>query len=274
MEVKGNIAFVGSGAMAEAIIKRIVAQKLVAAQQVIASDPLSSRRDYMHQEYGIAVSGNNLEAIASADIVLLAVKPQVLSKVLAELNGQLTAETLVVSIVAGARISQLRDGLGHSRIVRSIPNTPAQVGKGMTIWTATQAVTEVDKENAQAILGAMGDAIFVEEEHYLDKATGLSGSGPGFVFLFIEAMIDAGVQIGFSRSMAEQMVLQTIEGSVAIMRQTGSHPADLRNRVTSPGGTTAAGIHELEKGRLRATISEAIAAAYHRSAELGDLSES
>jgi pyrroline-5-carboxylate reductase len=273
VQIEGTIAFVGSGAMAEAIIRSLVHQEVVDPQQIVASDPRQSRRDYMTESYGVRTSNSNLEAIKEAGIVVLCVKPQVLAKVLNELSGLLAPDVLVISIVAGARISLLRNGLSHTRIVRSMPNTPAQVGKGMTVWTATPAVTDQNKRDAQTILGVMGDAIYVEEEHYLDMATGLSGSGPGFVFLFIEALIDAGVQIGFSRSVAERMVLQTIEGSVAIMRQTGSHPADLRNRVTSPGGTTAAGIHEMEKRGFRAAVSEAIIAAYLRSKELGDMSE-
>lgn len=273
MQLDGKIAFIGGGAMAEAILKRLIAEKVVQPQQVYVSEPVAERRDYLAAHYGIAVVAQNPAAVEDAGVVILAVKPQVLDKVTPELRGRLLTEALVISIMAGVRISTLSAGLNHERIVRSMPNTPAQVGKGMTVWTATAAVTPADKENAQTILAAMGDAFFVADEHYIDMTTGLSGSGPGFVFLMVEAMIDAGVYIGFSRAQAERMVIQTLEGSVALLRESGSHPAVLRNLVTSPAGTTAAGTLVLEQSGLRATLIEAVNAAYLRSKELGDLSE-
>jgi pyrroline-5-carboxylate reductase len=273
MQLNGKIAFVGGGAMAEAILKRLVMGGLVQAEEIAVSEPVPNRRDYLKNEYGVGVETANRAAAQDASILILAVKPQVLDKVLPDLAGVLRPETLVISIMAGVRIRSLRRGLGHERIVRSMPNTPAQVGKGMTVWTATEAVSDEDKSKAQIILEAMGDAIFVEDEHYIDLATGLSGSGPGFVYLLIEGLIDAGVHIGFSRAQAERMVLQTIEGSVALMRESRAHPADLRNRVTSPGGTTAAGTLVLEERAVRATLIAAVAAAAARSEELGNLSE-
>ena len=273
MQLSGKIAFVGGGAMAEAIIKRLVLGGLAQPEQIAVSEPVSARRDYLKAEYGVGVETENSAAARGASLLVLAVKPQVLDKVLPDLAGALQPETLVISIMAGVRLSTLRRGLNHDRIVRSMPNTPAQVGKGMTVWTATPAVTGDDKGQAQMILEAMGDAFFVDDEHYIDLATGLSGSGPGFVYLLIEAMIDAGVHIGFGRAQAERMVLQTIEGSVALMRESSAHPADLRNRVTSPGGTTAAGTLVLEQRGVRSALIEAVAAAAARSAELGDLSE-
>ncbi|MFZ1753488.1 MAG: pyrroline-5-carboxylate reductase [Caldilineaceae bacterium] len=273
MQLSGKIAFIGGGAMAEAILKRLVLGGLAQPDQVTVAEPVPTRRDYLRSEYGVAVEAENSAAAAGAAILLLAVKPQVLNKVLPGLAGQLRPETLVISIMAGVRISTLRRGLGHERIVRSIPNTPAQVGKGMTVWTATAAVTDDDKGQAQMILEAMGDAFFVDDEHAIDLATGLSGSGPGFVYLLLEGLIDAGVHIGFSRAQAERMVLQTVEGSVALMRESRGHPADLRNRVTSPGGTTAMGTLVLEQSAVRAALIEAVAAAAAHSQELGDLSE-
>jgi pyrroline-5-carboxylate reductase len=273
MQLDGKMAFIGGGAMAEAILKRLISEGIVQPQQVHVSEPVAARRDYLAAQYGIAVVDQNPLAVEDARLVILAVKPQVLDKVTPELHGRLLPEALVISIMAGVRISTLRAGLNHDRIVRSMPNTPAQVGAGMTVWTATTATTAADKENAQTILAAMGDAFFMADEHYIDMATGLSGSGPGFIFLIIEAMIDAGVYIGLSRAQAERMVLQTVEGSVALLRESGSHPAVLRNLVTSPAGTTAAGTLELERSGLRATLIEAVNAAYVRSKELGDLSE-
>lgn len=273
MQLEGKLAFIGGGAMAEAILKRIVAQGLAPAAQIAVAEPVAARREYLATQYGVDVTAANDEAAAGAAYVVLAVKPQVVPQVLPNLQGLLSPQALVISIMAGVRISTLRRGLGHGRIVRSMPNTPAQIGQGMTVWTATAEVTEEDRSAAQTILAAMGDAFFVQDEHYIDATTGLSGSGPAFVFLLVEAMIDAGVHIGFSRTQAERMVLQTFEGSLALLRESGSHPAVLRNLVTSPAGTTAAGTLVLEQHGLRAALIEAVNAAYLRSVELGDSSE-
>lgn len=273
MHLNGKVAFIGGGAMAEAILKRMIANEVVQPEQICVSEPVAARRQALADAYQVEVVERNPAAIEEAEFVIFAIKPQVVEHVLPELHNRLAPEVLVISIMAGVRISTLRDGLNHAKIVRAMPNTPAQVGKGMTVWTATTAVTQEDREHAQAILGAMGHAIFASEEIYLDMATGLSGSGPGFVFMFVEAMIDAGVHIGFSRHEARQLVLQTIEGSVELLRQTGAHPADLRDRVTSPAGTTAAGNFVLEERGFRAAVIGAINAAYLRSKELGDLSE-
>jgi pyrroline-5-carboxylate reductase len=264
-----RVAFVGSGAMGEAMIKGMVAQGLVQPLQIVASDPLAARREQMNSQFGVQTSDTNLAAVQGADVVVLSVKPQVLNKVMAELHGNLSPDALVLSIIAGAPIATMVKGLGHDRVVRTMPNTPAQVGKGVTVWTATPSVTAHQRQQTQAILGALGEHVMVEDEGYLDMATGLSGSGPGYVFLFIEAMIDAGVQIGFSRADSQKMVLQTLEGSVALVRSTGLHPAELKNRVTSPGGTTAAGLFELEQSGLRAAVMRAVEAAYRRSQALG-----
>jgi pyrroline-5-carboxylate reductase len=264
-----KIAFVGSGAMGEAMIRGIVAQGLVQPAQVMASDPVVARREQMRAQFGVSTTDTNVNAVQEADVVVLSVKPQVLGKVLAELQGKVPATALVLSIVAGAPVQVLCEGLAHARVVRTMPNTPAQVGKGVTVWTATPDVSADQRQQTQAILSALGEQVMVDDENYLDMATGLSGSGPGYVFLIIEAMIDAGVQIGFSRADAQKMVLQTIEGSVALVRTTGLHPAELKNRVTSPAGTTAAGLFELEQSGLRAAILRAVEAAYHRSQALG-----
>lgn len=264
-----KIAFIGSGAMGEAMIKGMLAQELVRPDQITAADPVEARRQAMARDYAVNTTADNQEAVDRAGVVVLSIKPQVLGKVLPILGGKLQRDALVLSIIAGAPISALASGLGHDRIVRTMPNTPAQVGKGMTVWTATPAVSEAQRQETRLILGALGEEIAVEDESYLDAATGLSGSGPGFVFLLLEALIDAGVQIGFSRADAQKMVLQTVEGSVALVRSSGLHPADLKNRVTSPAGTTAAGLYELEAAGVRAALIRAVAAAHARSRELG-----
>ena len=268
-QLQGKITFVGGGAMGEAIIGSLIRKEVLTPTQICVSEPVPPRRDFLNSTYGVTTETDNGQAVTGASVVVLAVKPQVLAPVMADLKGNLSPTALVVSIMAGVRIDTLTSGLGHDKIVRSMPNTPAQVGKGMTVWTDTAAVTESDRAAAQAILEAMGEAIYAAEEHYLDMATGLSGSGPGFVYLLLEALIDAGVHIGFSRDQAQQMVLQTVEGSVELMRQSGLHPADLRNRVTSPAGTTAAGTLVLERAGVRSALIDAVDTAYRRSQELG-----
>ena len=268
-QLQGKITFVGGGAMGEAIIGSLISKQLLNPTQICVSEPVPTRREYLNSTYGVTTETDNSQAVTGASVAVLAVKPQVLGPVMADLKGNLSPAALVVSIMAGVQIDTLQSGLCHDKIVRSMPNTPAQVGKGMTVWTDTAAVTESDRAAAQSILEAMGEAIYAAEEHYLDMATGLSGSGPGFVYLLLEALIDAGVHIGFSRDQAQLMVLQTVEGSVELMRQSGLHPADLRNRVTSPAGTTAAGTLVLERAGVRSALIDAVDAAYRRSQELG-----
>ena len=268
-QLQGKITFVGGGAMGEAIIGSLISKQLLNPTQICVSEPVPTRREYLNSTYGVTTETDNSQAVTGASVAVLAVKPQVLGPVMADLKGNLSPAALVVSIMAGVQIDTLQSGLCHDKIVRSMPNTPAQVGKGMTVWTDTAAVTESDRAAAQAILEAMGEAIYAAEEHYLDMATGLSGSGPGFVYLLLEALIDAGVHIGFSRDQAQLMVLQTVEGSVELMRQSGLHPADLRNRVTSPAGTTAAGTLVVERAGVRSALIDAVDAAYRRSQELG-----
>ena len=268
-----RISFIGSGVMGEAMIKGLLNMGLTTPDRIVASDPWLERLEMIHQTYGIETTADNVAAVRGADIVVLSIKPQSLPKVAKDLHSKIHPDALVLSIIAGTRIGTLQNKLFHDRIVRAMPNTPGQLGKGMTVWTATSQVAPNQIAYTETILGAMGEQLQAEEESFLDMATGLSGSGPGFVLLLIEAMIDAGVHMGFSRRDAEKMVLQTIEGSVALMRASGKHSAELKNQVTSPGGTTAAGLYQLEKASIRAIISDAIFAAYRRSQELGALSE-
>ena len=268
-----TIGVIGAGNMAEAMIKGILIEKLVQPEQILASHPGAERRNLLHERYGIRTTVDNRAAARDADILILSVKPQVLPRVMQDIRLDLRPGALVLSIVAGARIKMMMTGLHHGAIVRSMPNTPGQFGVGMTVWTCTPHVSDRQRQQAQRILQALGEEIWVEEEGYMDMATALSGTGPAYVFLFIEAMIDAGVHMGFSRHLAEEMVLQTIEGSVKVVREMNRHPATLRNMVTSPGGTTAAALYELEKGGFRTILSKAIFAAYRRSVELGEASE-
>jgi len=264
-----RISFIGSGNMAEAIIRGVLTKELVEPGHLLASDALPDRLAFLSEEYEVETTNDNKHAAQSADIVVLSVKPQILPQVLLQLAGAVRSDALVLSIVAGASIEQIAGGLQHRPIVRVMPNTPAMIGEGMSVWTATPQVSEAQKEQTRAILQALGEEVQVPDEHHVDMATALSGSGPAYVFLFIEALIDAGVHLGFSRPVAEKIVLQTVEGSAALARQMGLHPAELRNRVTSPAGTTAEALYELEQGALRATLARAVWAAYNKTRDLG-----
>jgi pyrroline-5-carboxylate reductase len=268
-----GLSFIGSGVMAEAMIGGILNNGLAVPDHIVASDPRQERGQELAGRYGVKATTANREAVQNAQIVVLSVKPQVLATVLQELQGTVKPDGLVLSIVAGARIGVMAAGLGHQAIVRAMPNTPAQIGEGMSVWTATAAVSEEQRRQAQSILQALGEEIYLEDENYLDMATALSGTGPAYVFLFMEAMIDAGVHLGFARRIAQQLVLQTVRGSVDFARQSVAHPAELRNMVTSPGGTSAEALYQLEKGGFRTVLSRAIWAAYQKSQYLGELSE-
>lgn len=264
-----RIAVIGAGVMGEAIISGLLRQELVAPEQVLATGPRAERRAELERSYGIGVTGDNQEAARWGQVVIFGVKPQTLPKVLPPLRGALAAGELVISTVAGAPLRHFAELLDHPAVVRSMPNTPAQIGEGMTVWTAAADVTETQRGWTRAILGSLGRQLFVPDENYLDMATALSGTGPAYFFLLMEAMIDAGVHLGFPRYMAQELVQQTMLGTVRYAMQSERHPAELRNGVTSPGGTTAAAIYELERGGLRTVLSDAIWAAYRRSAELG-----
>src|SRR6476661_3573744 len=264
-----RIAVIGAGVMGEAIIGGLLKQDLVAPDQLVATELRAERRVEIEQRYGVRTTDDNVEAAHWAQVAIFAVKPQTLPKVLPELRGALVEGELVISIVAGAPIRHFVDGLGHRAVVRSMPNTPAQIGEGMTVWTAAETVSEQQRGWARTILGSFGRELYVDDENFLDMATALNGTGPAYVFMVLEAMIDAGVHMGLPRYMAEELVHQTMLGSVRYAMQTDRHAAELRNGVTSPGGTTAAALYELERGGLRTVLTDAIWAAYRRSVELG-----
>ena len=255
--------------MAEAMMRGLFEKHLVPPSHVLVTAPRRERRADLTKRFAVKAVASNADAAAGAHVVILSVKPQVLPTVLRELKGKLEDSQLVISIVAGATIASLRDGLEHTAIVRAMPNTPAQIGMGVTAWTAAPSVEREQRDRAKAILGALGEELEVDEENLVDMATALSGTGPTYVFLLMEALVDAGVHLGFSRRVAEELVLRTVEGSAAFARQSGRHLAELRNMVTSPGGTSAAAIYELEKGTMRTVLSRAVYAAYRRTRELG-----
>ena len=263
-----KITFIGPGVMAEAMIAGLVRQKLANPENILASGPRENRGRKLHEKYGIQSTTDNAAAASEADVVVLSVKPQRLSEVMNGLKS-IKKDALVLSIIAGATIQKISKALKHDAIVRSMPNTPGQIGEGITVWTASKETSEAQQDMARQILGALGEEVFVEDEYYMDMATALSGTGPAYVFLFTEALIDAGVHMGFPRRIAEQLVLKTIRGSVDYYYYAERHPATLRNQVTSPGGTSAEALYYLEKAGFRTAISRAIWAAYQRSLELG-----
>jgi len=264
-----TVATIGSGVMAESIIAGLLRGKLVEPNRIVGSEPRIERREELASQYGVRMVASNLEAARDADVILLSVKPQTLTKVGHELGGHLRPEQLVVSIVAGANCNVLTNLLDHRQVVRSMPNTPAQIGRGVTVWYATPEVTELQCDQARVLLRALGTDLQVEDERFVEMATAVSGTGPAYVFLVMEALIDAAVHLGFPRHVAHDLVIETLEGSTAFAKATAEHPAVLRNMVTSPGGTSAAAIHEMESGRLRTVLSEAVWASYRRTVELG-----
>jgi pyrroline-5-carboxylate reductase len=273
-----RLSFIGCGVMAEAIIAGLLRRRLVTPDQIIGSHPRQARRDELAAKYAIRVVESNRDAVSfgrSSDqerfssIVVLAVKPQRLNLIFEELRGRLQEEQLVLSIIAGARVETIARELLHPAVVRTMPNTPAQIGQGMTVWTATPQVTDAQRDQVRALLGALGKEMYVEEERMIDMATALSATGPTYIFLVMEALIDAGVHLGFSRRMAQELVLQTMLGSVLFAQESHKHPAELRNMVTSPGGTSAEAIYQMEKGSLRTVLSKAVWAAYQRAVALG-----
>ena len=266
---KATIATVGSGVMAEARIAGLLRGKLVEPAQVVASHPRAERREHLGSEYGIRVVNSNVEAVEGADVILLGIKPQMLSRVGREIGPHLRRGQVVLSVLAGATTTALVGILGHDQVVRSMPNTPARLGKGMTVWYATPETTGEQRAQASALLGALGSELEVDDEKFVAMATAVSGTGPTYVFLVMEALIDAAVHLGFPRHVAHDLVIETLEGSTLFAKQSGMHPAELRNMVTSPGGTSAAALHALEAGRLRTVLSDAVWAAYRRTDELG-----
>ena len=264
-----TVAFVGAGVMCEAMIKGLLNRKQVTAEQIIAADPHEERGQELDKRYGLRSTTDNVYAAENADVLVLSIKPQVMGYVLPELQGRIKDDALVLSIAAGYKISKIAVGTRSQNIVRAMPNTPGQIGAGITVWTATSTVSDLQRQWAQDILGAMGETLYVNDEKFMDMATALNGSGPSYVFLLMEAMIDAGVHMGFSRQDSQKLVHQTMLGAVQYAIESGEHPAELRNQVTSPGGTSAAALYQLEKGAVRTVISKAIWAAFNRSVDLG-----
>ena len=273
--INGHTAFVGCGVMAEAMLAGLLRKEIVKPEQITASHPRKNRRDELREKYEIEVFEKNSEAVEAVrefenSSVVLCVKPQRINQVLQELKGIIQPHQLVLSIVAGAAIKLISEELGNEKIVRTMPNTPAQIGAGITAWTCTEAVSEDERNQVKSMLTALGKELYVETENMIDMATSLSATGPTYIFMVMEALTDAGVHMGFSRQMSKNLVQEMMLGSVQFAIESDKHPAELRNMVTSPGGTSAEAIYQMEKGTLRTVLSKAVYAAYNRAVALGE----
>lgn len=261
-----TVAIVGGGAMGEAILAGALARGVLARDGTTVVEQLPDRRAALAERYGVATVAEASEAARDASLVLLAIKPGEYERVAARLDD----DALLVSVMAGVRMAALAEHFAHRRIVRVMPNTPAAVNEGMSVWTATAEVDAAQRETVRALLGAIGHELEVAEEAAIDMATALSGSGPAYVFLFVEALTEAGEAIGLTREQARELTLRTLAGSAAYALRSEHSPAELRERVTSPGGTTAAGLRELERGGFREMVAACVRAAHARSRELGE----
>jgi len=263
-----RLAVIGAGKMAEAIVGGMMKRGVQSAGKTHIYDTNAARMKHFTTTWTGMYRHDSVEAaVDGADVVLLAVKPQHMGVVLDSMSA-LPSSAMVISIAAGCQISLFEQKLPTPSIVRSMPNTPAMIGQGMTVWTSV-GCSEEQIDAAKQLLACCGDEVYVQEEHYLDMATAIVGSGPAYVYMFIESMIDTGVHMGFPRETAERLVLKTVEGSTAYLKQSDKHVVALRNDITSPGGTTAAAIYTADEGAFRTTIANSIWAAYRRSLELG-----
>jgi pyrroline-5-carboxylate reductase len=266
--ISQRVGFIGAGRMARALAGGLAHAGLVKPEQIIAADPdAGARQQLLNQTPGSKGAKSNRELVEQSDVVVLAVKPQQLAAATVDL-ASVAAGKLVVSILAGVRLAKLAAALPGARLVRVMPNTPALVGQGASAYALGPNASTADGELVDALLSAVGRAFRVDE-NLLDAVTGLSGSGPAFVYVAIEALADGGVRMGLPRDIALALAAQTVKGAAEMVLATGDHPAVLKDRVASPGGTTIAGLQELENGGLRATLIAAVEAATHRSTELG-----
>ena len=269
-----HLSFIGCGVMAESMIAGLQRKSLVPPGNIFGSHPRVARRQELESNYGIRMFESNADAAKAirdkeSSAIVVSVKPQRISRVLQDLAGSVSANGLVISIVAGAKVATISEALGTTHVVRAMPNTPSQIGAGITAWTCDETVTEDERARVRRLLSALGKELHVETENMVDMATSLSATGPTYIFMVMEALTDAGVHLGFSRDMAKELVQETMLGSVKFAMESHKHPAELRNMVTSPGGTSAEAIYQMEKGTLRTVLSKAVYAAYRRAVDLG-----
>ena len=263
-----QLGIIGGGVMGEALLSRLIAQQVYAPDGITVSDPLPTRCDFLAQQYGVRVTTDNQSLVADADVILLAIKPQIFDAVVGPLQKS-RPDQMIVSILAGMTLQRLEAAFPGQPVIRAMPNTPATVGAGMTAIAPGQHAQTTHVQLAQQLFEAVGQVVAVPE-HLMDAVTGLSGSGPGYVAVMIEALTDGGVAAGLPRAIAAQLAVQTVRGTAELIQTSGLHPAELKDRVTSPGGTTIAGIARLEQSGFRAALIEAVRAAYQRAKELGN----
>ncbi len=265
----GKTGFIGGGNMAEALIKGLIASGAVKKGDITVSEPVEKRRSYLKSTYGVVTTADNKEAASRSDVIILSVKPNTIKKALIEIKPQITAKKILVSIAAGVTTATMAAVLKKkAKIVRVMPNTPALVQAGASVLYCAPGLSPEEKERVKKIFESVGTADIVEDEKLLDAVTGLSGSGPAFVSMFIEALSDGGVKMGLSRQVALGLAAQTVYGTAKMIIDEMSHPAVLKDKVSSPGGTTIEGIHKLESGGFRANVISAVEAAANRSRQL------
>lgn len=266
-----NISFIGTGIMASSIIKCITEKGLYRKEEITGSGPRLKSLEEVKKRFGINITQKNTDAAKFGDIIILSIKPQVFPAIAKEIKDSINDNQMIVSIMAGVDIETLQRELLHKKIVRAMPNTPAQISEGMTVWTSTKEIKENEKDEVKKIFSSMGKELYFEEEQYVDMATALTGTGPAYVFLFLEAMIAAGVHLGFSRRDARELVYQTTLGSVLFAINSEKHTSELRDMVTSPGGTSADALYEMEKGSFRTIIEKAVYSAFKRTIYLKEI---
>lgn len=261
---------IGGGVMGEALLSRLLQRQIYSPDEVLVSEPQPERQAFLVEKYGISATADNRQAAIATEVLLLAIKPQVFTTVVSGLTGLASTpdRPLVLSILAGTPLSKLEAAFGGYPVVRAMPNTPATVGAGMTAIAAGSSTASHHLELAQRIFAAVGEVVEVPES-LMDAVTGLSGSGPGYVALVIEALADGGVAAGLPRAIAQKLAIQTVKGTAQLLQESNLHPGQLKDQVTSPGGTTIAGIAALERAGFRSALIEAVRAAYGRSQELG-----
>jgi len=274
LRLSAKLGIIGGGVMGEALLSRLIDQQIYLPDRIYVSEPQALRQDFLATKYQVNVTADNQTVVAFADVLLLAIKPQVFDLVVAPLElgrssaGNSPSDQLVVSILAGVPIQRLEAAFPGQPVVRAMPNTPATVGAGMTAIAPGIHTQPQHLHLTRQLFEAVGEVVEVAE-HLIDAVTGLSGSGPGYVAVMIEALIDGGVAVGLPRATATQLAIQTVLGTAELLQTTGIHPAELKDRVTSPGGTTIAGISHLESVGFRSALIGAVRAAYERSRELG-----
>lgn len=266
-----NISFIGTGIMASSIIKCITEKGLYRKEEITGSGSRLKSLEEVKKRFGINITQKNTDAAKFGNIIILSIKPQVFQAIAKEIKDSINDNQMIVSIMAGVDIETLQRELLHKKIVRAMPNTPAQISEGMTVWTSTKEIKENEKDEVKKIFSSMGKELYFEEEQYVDMATALTGTGPAYVFLFLEAMIASGVHLGFSRRDARELVYQTTLGSVLFAINSEKHTSELRDMVTSPGGTSADALYEMEKGSFRTIIEKAVYSAFKRTIYLKEI---